>query len=136
MTLYYHVTYFAAIAHLNLTPGEGAVALTTDDGVELSIPPSIVLKQESWSQSELWQVNLLSKNIVAVGDKLVAGFKEAEELHGSIAFPLDHRVVLHHHRVRVHSLCRQALISCLSVFTSCCPLYVFGKHAKDDVCKI
>ena len=104
--------------------------------MELSIPPSIVLKQESWSQSKLWQVNLLSKNIVAVGDKLVAGFKEAEELHGSIAFPLDHRVVLHHHRVRVHSLCRLALISCLSVFTRGCPLYVFGKHAKDDVCKI
>ena len=105
--------------------------MTTDDGVELSIPPSIVLKQVSWSQSKLCNVNLLSKNVVAVGDKLVTSLKEAEELHGSIAFPLDHRVVLHHHRVRVHSLCRLALISCLSVFTRGWP-----RDAKDDVCKI
>ena len=33
-------------AHLSLTPGEGAVALTTEDGVELSIPPSIVLRHK------------------------------------------------------------------------------------------
>ena len=35
---------FKIVAHLSLTPGDGAVALTTDDGVELSIPPSIVLR--------------------------------------------------------------------------------------------
>ena len=49
-------------------------------------------------------VDLLCEHVVAVGDELVPGLKEAEELDGAVAFPLDHRVVLHHHCVRVHPL--------------------------------
>ena len=49
-------------------------------------------------------VDSLGQDVIAVGDELVPGLKEAEELDGAVAFPLDHRVVLHHHCVRVHPL--------------------------------
>lgn len=49
-------------------------------------------------------VDSLSQNVVAVGDELVPGLKEAEELDSPVAFPLDHRVVLNHHCVCVHTL--------------------------------
>ena len=49
-------------------------------------------------------VDSLSQNVVAVGDELVPGLKEAEELDSAVAFPLDHRVVLNHHCVCVHTL--------------------------------
>ena len=49
-------------------------------------------------------MDLLGQDIIAVGDELVPGLKEAEELDSSVPFPLDDRVVLNHHCVRIHSL--------------------------------
>ena len=56
-----------------------------------------------WSEIHV-VVNLLRQDVVAVGDELVPGLKEAEELDGPVALPLDDRVVLNHHCVGVHPL--------------------------------
>ena len=86
------------------------MALTTDDGVELSAPPpppSIVLGRERCHYLPPARLDSLCQHIVAVGDNLVPGLEEAEELHGPVSLPLDHWVVLHHHCVAVHSLGRR-----------------------------
>ena len=54
-------------------------------------------------------VDSLGQDVIAVGDELVPGLKEAEELDGPVTFPLDDRVVLNHHRVRVHALQKMSL---------------------------
>ena len=49
-------------------------------------------------------VDSLGQDVIAVGDELVPGLKEAEELDSPVPFPLDDRVVLNHHCVGVHAL--------------------------------
>ena len=86
------------------------MALTTDDGVELSAPPpppSIVLGGDRCEYLPAARLHSLCQHVVAVGDDLVPGLEEAEELHGPVSLPLDHWVVLYHHGVAVHSLGRR-----------------------------
>ena len=67
------------------------MALTTDDGVELSTPPpppSIVQGGERFDYLPGARPDSLCQHVVAVGDHLVSGLEETEELHSPVSLPL------------------------------------------------